>query len=58
MSFGEGKKIINEKYMKEEACKAVQVVDGASVPIHPHPLFFLKLLILQDDVVRVGSLIK
>lgn len=40
MSFGEGKKIINEKYMKEEACKAVQLVDVASVPIHPHPLFF------------------
>jgi len=39
--FRGGKKIINEKYMKEEACKTVQLVDVASVPIHPHPLFFL-----------------
>jgi len=55
--FRGGGKIINEKYMKEEACKTVLLVDLASVPIHLHPLFF-KLLILQDDVVRVGSLIK
>jgi hypothetical protein len=39
MSSEEGGKIINEKYMKEEACKTVLVVDVASVPIHP-TLFF------------------
>jgi hypothetical protein len=38
MSFDEGGKIINEKYMKEEACKTVVVVDAASVLIHPTPL--------------------
>ena len=56
--FRGGEKIINEKYMKEEACKTVLLVDVASVPIHTRPLLFFKLLILQDDVVRVGSLIK
>lgn len=30
-------KIINEKYMKEEACKSVLVVDAALVPMHPIP---------------------
>jgi hypothetical protein len=39
MSFEEGKKIINEKYMKEEARKTVPLVDVASVPIHPYPRF-------------------
>lgn len=56
MSFDEGEKIINEKYMKEEACKSVLVVDAALVPMHPIP--FLQLLILQDDVVWIGSLVK
>jgi hypothetical protein len=52
-----GKKIINEKYMKEEACKTVLVVDMASVPMHPNPLS------LTTDparwcVARVGSLVQ
>jgi hypothetical protein len=38
MSFDEGGKIINKKYMKEEACKTVLVVDMESVPMHPNPL--------------------
>lgn len=41
MSFEEGeKKIINEKYIKEEARKTVPLVDVASVPIHPYHRFF------------------
>jgi hypothetical protein len=42
--------------MKEEASETVLVVDVASVSIHP--TLFNYVLILQDDVVRVGSLIK
>lgn len=39
--FRGGEKIINEKYMKEEACKTVLLVDVASVSIHPTLFFFL-----------------
>jgi hypothetical protein len=34
---GRGEKIINEKYMTEEACKTVLVVKVVSVPIYPLP---------------------
>jgi hypothetical protein len=38
MSFDVEGKIINEKYMKEEVCKTVLVVDAASASMHPIPL--------------------
>jgi hypothetical protein len=49
-------KIINEKYMKEEASDTVLLLDLAPAPIHPN--FFNYVLILPDDVVRAGSLLK